>query len=268
MSGLLLVEVEVFFLVRRHPFAVEDFAVLKGPLESGRQSPSSLGFTMILATFLQILVFYLTYYVAGETTIYPNVESIRTIHFWITAALVLLSALYAIPAIYNRSQRVQYLLSILTVQNVGAACMYLIALFLIGDEMDSTVDSLIFFTKVTLTIGVLIFIVTCIRFYILLKKGAYRAGSEKERTREKFETKSYLPMIIVGSTGLVFVIQYVVRTFNWSDFEMMLVVVIGFTIFFTMLFVLPEQLVILYCKYRFKSFNFDGNGYLKSEEKN
>ncbi|WP_280528738.1 hypothetical protein [Virgibacillus pantothenticus] len=30
-----------------------------------------------------------------------------------------------------------------------------------------------------------------------------------------------------------------------------------------MLFVLPEQLVILYCKYRFESFNFDKDGNLK-----
>lgn len=250
----------------RQSFAIEDFAVLKGPLESGRQSPSSLSFALLLTIFLQALLYYLAYYEVAATTIFPNVEKIQVIHFWITAVLIVLSLVYAIPAVYNRSQKIQYLLSILTIQNIGAAFIYIIALFLIGDETDITVDSLIFFTKVTLTIGVLIFIVTCIRFYILLKKGAYRAGSEKERTREKFETKSYLPMIIVGSTGLVFVIQYVVRTFHWSDFEMMLVVIIGFAIFFTMLFVLPEQLVILYCKYRFKSFNFNKNGYLKSED--
>lgn len=33
-------------------------------------------------------------------------------------------------------------------------------------------------------------------------------------------------------------------------------------LFFTMLFILPEQLVILYCKYRFESFNFDKDGQL------
>ncbi len=35
----------------------EDFAVLRGPLESGRQSPSSLGAMFILSLFLHPLFF-------------------------------------------------------------------------------------------------------------------------------------------------------------------------------------------------------------------
>ncbi len=250
----------------RKQLVVEDFAVLKGPLESGRQSPSSLSFALLISIFLQPLMFYLTYYVAAETTLFPNVEKVQVIHFWITAAIILLCALYAIPAVYKRSQRVQYLVSILIGQNIGSGFCYLIALFLIGDQVDVTVVSLISFTKTTLIIGALIFIATSIRFYILLKRGQYRVGSKKEAMRERFETKSYLPMVIIGSTGLVFVIQYVVRMFDWYDIEMMLVAIAFIGVFFTMLFVLPEQLVILYCKFRFKSFNFDKNGYLKSEK--
>ena len=245
---------------------VEEFAVLKGPLESGRQSPDSISFALLLTVFLQALFYYLTYHAVAATTIFPNVEEIKTIHFWVTAGLIFLSLLYTIPAVYRRSQTVQYLLSILTIQNVGAGYCYLIALFLIGDEIDVTVESLLFFTKVTLIIGALIVLVTYIRFYILLKKGAYRAGTEKGEMRERFEIKSYLPMAIVGSIGLVFVIQYVVRLFNWTDMEMMFVAIMFIGVFFTMLFVLPEQLVILYCKLRFKSFNFDKKGYLRSEE--
>ncbi len=245
---------------------VDDFAVLKAPLESGRQSPDSLALALLLSVFLQSLMYYLTYYVAAESTIFPYLEQIQTIHFWITAGLIILSVLYAIPAVFKRSQRIQYLLSILTIQNIGTGFCYLIALFLIGEQEEVTVESLLIFTKVTLIIGVLIFMATSIRFYILLMKGQYRAGSKKEAMREKFEMKSYLPAVIIGSTGLVFVIQYVVRTFSWWDLEMMFVAIMFIGVFFTMLFVLPEQLVILYCKFRFKSFNFDRNGYLKSED--
>ncbi|MCL6571136.1 MAG: hypothetical protein K6T88_05560 [Bacillus sp. (in: Bacteria)] len=40
----------------------EDFEVLKGPLESGRQGPPSLGGTLFLAIFLQALLFSLEYW--------------------------------------------------------------------------------------------------------------------------------------------------------------------------------------------------------------
>ena len=42
----------------------------------------------------------------------------------------------------------------------------------------------------------------------------------------------------------------------------MLMIFLAFLLYFMMMFVLPEQLVILYCKFRFKSFNFDPDGNL------
>jgi len=44
---------------------------------------------------------------------------------------------------------------------------------------------------------------------------------------------------------------------------MMIFIVIGIGLFWVMLFVLPEQLVILYCKIRFQRFNFNERGFLK-----
>jgi len=112
----------------------------------------------------------------------------------------------------------------------------------------------------------LVFIATSVRFYILLRNGLYRKGSKKDKLRGRFETKSYIPAAVLGGMGLVFVIQYIARTSAIIDVDIMIVIVIGILLFFVMLFVLPEQLVILYCKYRFKSFNFDKRGYLKSED--
>lgn len=248
--------------------SVEDFAVLKGPFESGRQSPSSLGGTLVLAVIFQSLMFYLTYYIATRSTIYPNIEMIKKVHFWITAFLVLLSVIYAIPAIYMRSQKLQYLLSIIVSQNLFGIYMYIPSLFTVGEGQNVTRESLLNFTYITLAFGVLIFIVTSIRFYILLQKGQYRKGSKKDEIRGNIEKKikSNFLTIIIGSVGLAFIIQYIVRTLGSDDFEGMFLIVIGFSIFFTMLFVLPEQLVILYCKCRFKSFNFNSRGYLESED--
>ena len=44
----------------------KDFAVLRGPLESGRQSPDSLGMALLLSIFLQALLYYVTYHIAAE----------------------------------------------------------------------------------------------------------------------------------------------------------------------------------------------------------
>ncbi|WP_106496025.1 hypothetical protein [Lentibacillus sp. Marseille-P4043] len=244
----------------------ESFAALRGPFESGRQKPKSLAFTLLLFVFIQPLMFFLTYVVAADGTIYPNKDMIMNIHLWITAALVLLSIIFAIPVIYNKGQIAQYLLIILTSQNTGATFLYISSLFLLGSDrlgIDATKDSLLNFMYVTLIIGLLVFIVTWIRFYVLLQRGHYREGSKKDNLRKKFEAKSYLPMAIIVGTGVVYVIQYVARNSYMIDINVMVVVIIGPLLFFAMLFVLPEQIVILYCKYRFESFNFNKDGNLK-----
>ena len=49
------------------------------------------------------------------------------------------------------------------------------------------------------------------------------------------------------SMGTVFVIQYMVREFGWVGEEDMLTVILAMGVYYTMIFVLPEQLIILYC---------------------
>lgn len=242
----------------------QDFAVLRGPLESGRQSPNSLASVLVLGIFLQALFFYLTYNIAGKYTIYPNFESIKTIHMWLTGIIILLSLLFAIPVVFKKMEKLQYFLSIIMTQNFSVF-LFLAPLFLLGEQDAATVESLLNLTWITLSIAGVLFIATWIRFYLLLKKGHYRAGSRNEEMRGKFETKSYIPIAVIGSTALVFLIQFVMKTGSSDLFETIMLVFLPFGIFYTLIFVLPEQLVILYCKIRFKSFNFDINGYLNTE---
>ncbi|MET3655427.1 hypothetical protein [Sporosarcina psychrophila] len=60
----------------------------------------------------------------------------------------------------------------------------------------------------------MLFVATVIRFSVLLKRGKYQKGSKRDELRAKFETKTYIPAVIIGSTGLVFIIQFTVRTLN------------------------------------------------------
>ena len=220
----------------------------------------------MLGVFLQILVYYLEYTVLGRMTSFPYKDQILTVHFWVTVALVIFSLIYAIPLIYKRSQKTQYLVSILVSQNIAAVSFYICGLFLIGENQEIPENSLLTFTMVTLSFGVLLFTATVIRFSILLGKGKYRKGSKRDELRAKFETKTYIPAVIIGSTALLFIIQFTVRTFNLADIEDAVITVICFGLFYTMIFVLPEQLLILYCKFRFKSFNYSERGRLYNEE--
>lgn len=244
----------------------EDFKILRGPLESGRQSPGSLGGTLFLTVFMQALMYYLIYYVAAASSIYPYISEIKNTHFWSTLVLSVLSILYSIPFIYFKSQKIQYLLTILAGFNIGGAFMYLGALFIIGENDHATQSSLIQFTYTTLSIGFILFVATFLRFYMLLKKGKYREGSMRGMLRGGFETKSYIPLAIVGSTGLVMILQYLFKNGYFQSIETFTLIILPLLIFYTMIFVLPEQLVILYCKCRFKSFNFNERGYLYSSE--
>lgn len=247
----------------------EDFKVLRAPLESGRQSPANFGPILVLSIFLQALMYWLEYFVAGYASVYPYKDQILIIHFWFTVILIVLSLIYAIPFIYNRSGRIQYLLSILVSQNLFSLPLFISALFLMGRHVDgqgATPESLLRFTYSILAIGLLIFIITCMRFYRLLKKGEYRKGSAKDELRSKFEGKSLIPMASMVGLGLVFVIQHLVRNSSIDDLNLLILIVLGNGLFLVMLFILPEQLVILYCKYRFKSFNFDKRGYLNKWE--
>lgn len=248
---------------------VEDFEVLRIPLESGRQGPAQLAVALILGAIFMPLIYALEYYVASYDSIFPYKQEILNVHFWFTIILAALSIVYAIPFIYRRSQKFQYLLSILVSQNLFTFPLFICALFFIGRDgegMKATPESLLKFTYVLLFIGLLVFVVTFIRFYILLRKGQYRKGSRKEQLRTKFEKKSLLSTAIFVGIGLVLVLQFIIRKSAINDFNMYGVVLIGITLFYVMLFILPEQLIILYCKMRFKSFNYNERGYLNGLE--
>ena len=243
----------------------EDFEVLRGPFESGRQSPSSLGGILILSIFLQALLFALEYFMAGRYTVYPYKDQILLIHFVFSVILSVLSLIYAIPIVYKKSEKMQYLISILVSQNLFSFSLFISALFIIGYDGGGEVaiaESLIQFTYIILGIGFLIFVATFIRFFILLRKGHYRRGTKKDALRSRFETKSIVHASVVGGLGLVLIIQYIARTSAIEDINMIVIIVLGIVLFFVMLFILPEQLVILYCKFRFKSFTFNDRGYL------
>lgn len=241
-----------------------DFAGLRGPFESERQSPANIGTILVLAIFLQALLLFLEFFI-GRHTILPYSENIILIHLGLSILLALFSILFAFPSVYIKKQKSQFFISILVSQNLFGISAYLLALIALGTNesgLNSNPSSILSFTIVTLIIGFFIFFITSIRFYTLLKQGQYGIDTKKSDARRKFEAKSYVPLAIVSGVGVLFILQYLFRTFSLQNMDIMLMIVMGILIFYAMLFVLPEQLVLLYCKRRFKSFNYSKNGKL------
>ncbi|MDE5415234.1 hypothetical protein [Alkalihalobacterium chitinilyticum] len=239
----------------------KDFVVLRDPLKSGRQAPGSLAGAMMIGGFCQGLMVYFTHDIGRDSKL-PFTNYLVNIHLWVTVILIALTIVFLVPYIYINFQKTQYLISILVIQNLMTFSWYVLALLIIGASIpyDSRLENVMTYIYITLIVGILLFIVTCIRFYILLIKGKYREGSSRDQLRQKFEGRLNMSAIIAGSVGFGFIMQYVIRTLDFVNSGDVLIVAIGLLIFYTMIFILPEQLVILYCKYRFKSFNYRVSG--------
>ncbi|WP_018664951.1 hypothetical protein [Heyndrickxia acidiproducens] len=244
------------------------FATLRLPFESGKQTPRNIGLLNFLLIVFQALLISMEYHFA-QFSHYPGRYEILDVHLRISIILSVLMLIYSIPFVYKTSQKIQYIILILTSQNMFSVSPLLLALVLMG-EGDVGSEFLILFTKVVLIIGVLVFSAEAIRFYILLKKGAFKRNSKKDIQRRVTEKNmmALMPVLITSGTGLSFTIIFLSRHVRIIDIDFFMSVIFPILIFYVVLCILPEQLVMLYCKFRFKSFNFDkeGNLYPFSED--
>ncbi|SEO94624.1 hypothetical protein SAMN04488134_12011 [Amphibacillus marinus] len=239
-----------------------DFLVLRGPFESGRQSPGSLVGAFFLVILIQSLFLWLEHFASVESN-FPLYRSVFVYHLWFSIGLTVLMIIYMLPSVYMGSQKIQYLLTIIVSQNVFGVSPYILALIIIASTFTSDLNTLTFIITTTLLGGVLVFVVTWIRFMILLKKGHYRKGSTKSQLRQKFETKSLLPFATAVGVPMVLIMVPLLRLVQPGNIEELFFTCLFIFVFYTMLFILPEQIVILYCKCRFDSFNFESTGRLK-----
>lgn len=241
----------------------EKYAVLRRPLESGRQSPMNLSTVLIFGAVLQVGLYLLEYYVIGYSSIHPYKQEIVSWHFWFSIVLILLGLIFGVPFIYRRFEKIQYLISILYAQNLFGITLYICALFLAtSQDYRLDVEEMLSFTWMTFIVGLLIFLLTLGRIIWKICKGDYAEGSHSDHIRAGFEYKSYLPIATVTGLGIFFVIQYVIQQIGLENLSIHLMIVMGIGLFYVMLFILPEQLIIFYCKLRFSSFNFHGRPYL------
>ncbi|WP_130859734.1 hypothetical protein [Gracilibacillus phocaeensis] len=179
--------------MRLHKLEEKDFQVLRGPLESGRQSPKANSGTLLLAIPLAVFMYVILYVVLGWGQDFPYLyqKQILFVCFAIQVTMILSSIIFAVPVVYKRNENLQYAVFIVASQNLFTIPSYLMTIF-IAAESNASNSSLLIFTFIKLLLGVLVFVTTCVRFSILLKKGQYRKGSKKDKSRVHLEKKSLI----------------------------------------------------------------------------
>lgn len=241
-----------------------DFMALRTPFESSRQSPQNLGFILLVTIPFNLLFFLGIYFILGDRVEIPYQDIIFKGHLIITVIISILSIIFAIPSVYMRFQKLQYLLTIILSQAMFTLNAFIAVLFLLKEGRgilisDANLKKVAIILVIT---GILVFIVTSIRFYYLLKSGAYRSGSNKDIIRKKFEAKQLFLPLVIAATGLSLMLQNTQMNFMMIELETLVLLLSGTLLYFIVIFVLPEQLVLLYCKIRFNSFNYNLEGEL------
>src|SRR5699024_6211044 len=111
-------------------------------------------------------------------------------------------------------------------------------------------------------VGVMIIIVGFLRFNYLLTNGKFREGSDLDLKRQTTEESAtdYIRAILIIVVGIGIIALTMVKYLEVAQLDRLLIASFGILVFYYVLYKLPVQLCILYCKRRFKSFNFDTEG--------
>lgn len=246
----------------------EDFAVLSGPLDSGRQSPSGLAGTLLLAPFLLgFVVILANFFVFGDRIepAHPVVIVICLIMDVVGFLIIVLSFVFSAKKVYKSRQSTQYFITILVSQFLFGGFFYWIVLYILFDNKQFHHNIVISNNEMlsliigTLLLGMLIFIIAFIRFIRLLEDGKFRKNTKRDEIRGSLENN--IPKIkrtaTVGGASFVLIGISLNRIYGVYDFEFLLGATVSMSLFYVMLFILPEQLVIWYSIKRFESFQFD-----------
>lgn len=250
----------------------EKFVGLRGPLESGRQSPNGIGGIFpLLVIFLPVEVLMCYWLIVDGWD--SSISNIFFFSFMVFCFLFfILSIIFSFKKVFMKYQKVQYALSAIAMQQViiffTAFSFFMLAEDNIwnasGHDVEAAYNKYVLFLLFTIVIGIGIIIYSLYLYYKKIEEGEYEEGAYLTELREDAEegdgsaTENMLKVMYTfwGINAVVFGL-IILFTFKESDLETIGIVTLCITLAYTMFYILAEQLILLYCKWRFKSFNFD-----------
>lgn len=242
-----------------------DFGVLNDPLKSGRQSPESLGGTLLLVPFLVGVFLLIGNLFVFMDRIEPahDVVIILCISFDVVGLVVsILAIFFASKKVYKSRQAEQYLVVTLISPYIFGILPLGIALYMIFDDVQFSHNFSIGNTKMVLfiigilVVGVMVLLFAFLRFIKRLEDGKYRRENKSDTNEGYLEERPLNFKKISIIFGIVFILVAIIllTILHVTDVETLFISSLTIMIFYSMLFILPEQFVIWYCIKRFKSF--------------
>ena len=245
----------------------EDFAIFRTSFESGRQTPETIRKGIVLAIIMQI-VMGVGIFAAADPTVSPEFHkaTLLIVQYTCTLCLFIYSIIYAIPKIYMKKQHIQFLVASLSLLNFIGIFPFYGLLFILVRLVEITEKSFFSLAIFILVSGIIFYIAIIFRLQRSIHAGHYRKDSTKHNYSEVLKRDraifSRLPELIIIGIGLVFIIRFILTNMFTVDTEMMILFFMLFALFYMGIFMFAYSIIVVYCKKRFASFNFDENGNL------
>lgn len=243
-----------------------DFTIFRTSFESGRQTPQALSKAIIINIVMQ-LVLGVAIFAAADPVVRPeyNKLTLLIIQYTMTLLLIIYAAIYIFPNNYFKKQHTQLLVANLLLLNFLSIFPFYGALFVLVRTVDVSEGSFFGLAIVVIVSGIVFYLSILHRLRRSIEVGNYRKESEKinyEKVLKRDRAISTrLPEFIIAGIGVVFIISYLMSTMS-EHVEMMILCFMLFLLFYMGIFLFAYSTIGVYCKKRFKSFNFDEEGEL------
>lgn len=236
--------------------------MLRAPLESGRQAPGMFALALLTFGIIIQLLMGLIVYVAADPTVYPGYFKIPVLISLYTfiGILILLGILFSIPYIYKRHGVKQYILGSIVLLNSVSIMPFFCSIFFLSQNESITFYRYIWIAFILLLLGMGNYLVAKVFLLKKVQKGKFKANLEsdtyQEAVREDGEIFSKMVPLFFGLVGSLMIIGN-------TDLSEKSLAGIMFTLsYFFGIHLYAQSKLLIYCKRRFKSFNFTKDGEL------
>ncbi len=247
-------------------FQEEDFGLFRLSFESGRQSPKNAAKWLLISVLTQSFMFFLLSLAPiNHTRMFVFKQVCVSIVFLFTAVLILLSIIYSIPHLYKKQEHIQYKILSLGLSNNIIVIPFFIGLFILIQE--NNIPDFIYFL-----LGLLLGLLGLGLYYIIVRKtteaisNGYFSGpsiaNHDGAVKKDKEINSKLPGLIFGGTGLLLILGSSPPFVDTVDGESVFLAILFISVYFFGIHVITMNLIAIYCKERFRSFNFTEEGHL------
>ncbi|MFX3616593.1 MAG: hypothetical protein ACE3JK_03640 [Sporolactobacillus sp.] len=235
-------------------FQESDFAMFKKGLISGRLNPSRVGKFLLVVDLISALFIYCGQQAAivAHGSFYKSWISLIYGQWYSLLALAIVSLPFLLKKVsvtFQKSGLVLLILSFIELA-IDLSCATLFAWKYSYANLPFNLVILLY-----MIINLLIFVLSLIRSYFLLKKGEFRKEGRGFFHKQYSEGMSRFSAILPFSAAGV-LLSIIASKYWGQDASTVLIVIVGFVVSLFLFGVgIIEYLYIIYCKFRFKSFN-------------